>query len=317
MARAATEPSVRRYLDEAVCCFAVGSYRAAYVLGWCAIADHLRLILGVVGAEVADVVYTGKDKKKGVEGWDGVSLIKAVAELRVFESPPWPDDLEGTLAEFYGRRGKCAHPSREPVEPEDVLALARAGRSVFSARVADARIGTLRPVQTALTRPGVTQAVRNRAVHALSARALVELAGGVLQGLFQEADEDDPGKAKKWELWATAVASPELNAEGKSKLMARLDEFLKPLRDDQGIVDPEIDDRLGVRATRVGDDLVIWDAVQPGHTRVWTYFVEAVNEDRPRQITHEIKDKYLARAPEEFRKRMIDAWARLEGLYGC
>lgn len=316
MANGAAEPSVHRYLDEAMCCFAVGSYRAAYVLGWCAIAEHFRLILDAV-REIASVVYIGKYKREGPGAWDGKSLIKVVEELDVFDSPAaWPDGFAATFAKLSDKRDKLAHPSTEPVKPEDVLSLVKTGRSVFATRVVDARVGTIDPVRKALTRPGITPDVRKRVVNALSADALVEFAKDVLQRLFLDEDMDDPGKAKIWLLWKTAVASPELSADGKSRLMARLNELLEPLRDDQAIIDPQIDIRLGARATEVGDGLVIWESVEPEHTRIWTYFVEAVDGDRPRQITHGIKEKYLARAPVDFRKRMIDVWARLEGSYG-
>jgi len=108
----APEPSVRPYLEESACAFAIGAYSAAIVAGWCAVARYLRLLVDVMGEDVGRRYY--RDEKNGktvelipkLEEWDGRPLLKVCDRMQVL-----PKGSFRELHLFWKQRCDYAHPS--------------------------------------------------------------------------------------------------------------------------------------------------------------------------------------------------------------
>lgn len=334
----ATETSVRAYLQEALCCCAVGAFRAAFVLGWCAIAEHLKRILRAIGAEIAVAAYKGPDPRDPNK-WDGTHLLMVVRELEILGDRATSASFVNRFAPLYEKRNTLAHPSSEQVSAAEVLALLRMAHPLFESDVSEARVGNYLLVEKALYDPLKSEEDVSRLIGALNAEQQFKLATKVLNRLFERIDqsadrsgEPDKGSGspsggssnrlvlnqqKALQLWKALARSSEIGGVQREALMTELDKYLAPTGRpfETDVVDPSIGESLDIgndialRPIVIGRDIVWWESITPQERRVWTYFVEP---ERVELLTKDIVRKYHACAPDEFKKQMLEHWPDVE-----
>jgi hypothetical protein len=156
-----TEPSVRTHLQEAFCCFSVGVYRAAIVAGWCAVEQHLRLVLARMGAQIYECCR--RDAKNNelnggpaLPDWHGESLFNTCAALEIF--PGKRDTFLASLNRFYQLRCRCAHSTEEQVKAAEVMENLAGVQWLFSQSIHDSVL------QNPFTAIKAIRAIRYRAV---------------------------------------------------------------------------------------------------------------------------------------------------------
>lgn len=226
------QPDVQPYLEEALCCFAVGAYRGSVVSAWRGAGARLRGILSGFGHEICTPYLKKDDEGKSLSLIDGESLLEPIRKLQALPSA----DVAG-LAGFWRVRCTCAHPSDATVGPDDVVEL-------------------LRQVENFLARPAATETIRNV---------------GALYNTFVAHRRLDDIEAARWcteafrhvypdsltslceIVYARLLSAPGEGLPDKRRLLVMWRALLWPLElDRDAVMNPEARDRL---LSRVVEDL--------------------------------------------------------------
>jgi hypothetical protein len=98
----------RSMFSEAICCYQIGSHRAAVILAWCATADCLERRINDLASEGDEIALEALKKLKPVKHKSiyEENLIAQARECQLFD-----EDEEKDLRFARGMRSKCAHPT--------------------------------------------------------------------------------------------------------------------------------------------------------------------------------------------------------------
>lgn len=304
LAQTAPERQVQRYLEESTCCFAAGAYSAAIVVGWCAVARYLRMVIEALGFDVARRYYRDEEKLQKpipeLAEWDGRPLYTTSDRMNLF-----PNRLDLMLKDFWTKRCRYAHPHGEfATTPEEVLRFLTDAEWLLTRTVAQERLQRLSVVLECAEDPlfDLDEDRARRLIQWVREDQRESLATVVLSK-FLSADRSIAYE-KLMALWEALKLC--LSDASRIRLMEKLAEGLSDYRsrvehEDPNKRPPPMDTALDVVQMA---QLVFWNEAHD-QTAIWGYFDERLTDDlMNRRIAAQLKQY----APSPYRERAEAAW---------
>jgi len=136
----ATEPLVRRYLEEAYRCFVAEAFNAAVVMTWNAVAYYLRKVVEAISVAFFQHNYRLLHNQNPP---DELWRINDNLFMQACNRAGILSDVIPDLNHLRDCRNKCAHPSGIFLSANEALEFAESIRNIVSRRVEDERLTAL------------------------------------------------------------------------------------------------------------------------------------------------------------------------------